>query len=174
MRPDYNGMRARYSEFYENWKNSYNLEEKLFKYLFSEVYNDLLSKNIRTFGDWLKYYSTDTNDFSEILRIVNSYYDKILAGRFDLVTWEERVIGFNSFAIYAIEMDVDMPRDNNTLQGKIMLTFTEIVLNYGLVLKGYLSVRGDILISDNKKCTFYTVWTGSGYKIDQPITLFKS
>jgi hypothetical protein len=173
MRPDFNGMRARYSEFYVNWKDTRDLEDKLFMYLFSEVYNDLLSKDIKTFGDWLKYYSTDTNDFSEVVKIVNSYYDKILTRDFDNVTWEERVIGFNSFALYAMEMDIDVPRETS-LQGKIMLLFTEIVMNYDLVLKGYLSVRGEILISDHKKSQFYTVWTGSGYAIDQPITLFKS
>lgn len=165
-------LRERYIEFYNNWSTSHNLEEKLFKYLFSEVYNDLLSRNIKTLGEWLKYYSTDGNQFNEIVSYVNSYYEKILSGRLEDVTFEERLLGFNAIALYALEMDIDFPRDNNRLQGTIMASFIEIVMNYDLVLKGYLSVKGDLLIHDRKRCTFYSVWEAGKIRKEVPINLF--
>jgi hypothetical protein len=172
MRPDYNGFRERYLEFFRNWETAYNLEEKLFRYLLSEVYNDLLSKNIKTLGDWLKFYSNDSNDFSVIVKHCNSYYEKILRGEFDKVSFEERLIGFNAFAVYMIEMDIDLPKNDTKLQGFLMATLIETVLNYDLFLKGYLSLNGNPHISNRKSIRFYSVWEAGGVRKEQPITLF--
>lgn len=166
------GIRERYVECYKTWENTYNLEERLFKCLFSEVYNDLVSKKIKTLADWLNYYSTDTNNFSEVVKLVNSYYEKILGSRLDEVTFEEKLIGFNALVLWELEMDVELPRGNTSLQGTIMASFMEIIVNYDLVLKGYLSVKGDILISDRKQYTFYTEWIAGNIKKELPITLF--
>lgn len=155
MKLDTIDIQKRYMQFYENWQEVPNIEVKLFSFLFSEIYNDLIEKNIKTLDDWLKYYSTDKNDFSEIVKLVNSYHEKILTCQFDNVSFNEKVLGFNSFALYAREMDIDIPNDS-IFQGKIMATFMEFVLHYDLVLKGYLSVKGDIFVSDSKKSIFYT------------------
>ena len=171
MKPDYIGIQERYVQFYENWQETPNIEANLFSFLFSEVFNDLADKNIKTLSDWLKYYSTDDNDFSEIVKIVNSYHDKILMGRFDDVTFPEQILGFNAFALYAREMDIDIPRDT-TFQGKIMATFMEFVMHYDLVLKGYLFVKGNILISDRKQCVFYSEWIAGSQRKELQITSF--
>lgn len=171
MKPDYIGIQKRYVQFYENWQEAPNIEAKLFSFLFSEVYNDLVEKNIKTLSDWLKYYSTEDNDFNEIVKLVDSYHEKILMGQFEKVTFAEKVLGFNSFALYAREMDIDIPKDT-TFQGRIMATFMEFVRHYDLVLKGYLSVKGDILVSDRKKSTFYSEWIAGSVKKELQITSF--
>jgi hypothetical protein len=171
MKPDYIGIGKRYVQFFDNWQKSPNIEAKLFSFLFSEVYNDLLDKGIETLEDWLKYYSTDDNDFSEIVKLVTSYHDKILMAQFDQVTFAEKVLGFNAFAIYVREMDIDIPK-NTVFQGKIMATFIEFVMYYDLVLKGYLSVKGDMLISDRNKCKFYNERSAGNVKKELQITSF--
>lgn len=172
MKQNDNGIRERYIIFYQNWSNADNLEGRLFKYLLAEVHNDLIEKDIKTFADWLKYYSTDTNDFNKIVNLANSYYEKILGGKLDDVTFEERLLGFNSLALYALELDIEFPKDSTRLQGTIMASFIEIILNYDLVLKGYLSVKGDILIHNKKQCTFYSVWSAGNVRKEVPINLF--
>jgi len=169
MKPNYFGIQKKYVQFYENWHESPNIEEKLFSFLFSEIYNDLVEKNIKTLSDWLKYYSTDSNDFNEIVKHVDSYHEKILMSQFDNVTFAEKILGFNSFALYAREMDIDIPK-NTAFQGKIMGTFMEFVRYYDLVLKGYLFVKGDILVSDPNKSTFYSEWIAGSVKKQLQIT----
>lgn len=171
MKPDYIGIQERYVQFYNNWQETPNIETKLFSFLFSEVYNDLVEKNIKTLSDWLKYYSTEKNDFNEIVKLVNSYHEKILMSQFDQVSFAEKILGFNAFVLYAREMDIDIPRDT-TYQGIIIATFMEFVMHYDLVLKGYLSVKGEILISDRKQCKFYSEWIAGSMKKELQITSF--
>ncbi len=40
------------------------------------------------------------------------------------------------------------------------------------VEKTYLSMKGEILLSDRNRCQFYSVWSGGEYKREMPIILF--
>lgn len=154
MNLNFNDIQSKYNEFYENCESLPDLETRLFNFLFSEIYNDLSSKEIKTLEDWLKYYSTDGNNLNEIVQLCNSYYEKVVQGNFELITFEEKVLGFNSLVLYAIEMDAEFPQESMSFRGNILATFFEIVYRYNLVLQGYLSVRGQILISNRSQCEF--------------------
>lgn len=166
-----NNIKAKYVAFYDNSEALPNIEDSLFKFLFNEIYTDIQYKKIQNFHDWLKYYSTDGNDFEPISKLASSYYEKVLQQKFDDITFEEKVLMFNALALYSIEMDVDAISSEH-FRGKILLTFIEIIEHYKLVIAGYLSLKGQILISDRNKCTFYSVWSADGVEKETPITLF--
>lgn len=164
-------IKARFAAFYESSESLPNIEEKLFKFLFNEIFNDLRSKNVKSFHDWLIYYSTEGNDINDVSILCQSYLEKVLQKRSDEITIEEKVLMFNALALYSIEMDIE-PVDNSNLRGKIFQTFIEIIEHYKLVQLGYLSMKGQILISDRNKCTFYSVWSAGGVVKETPINLF--
>jgi hypothetical protein len=166
-----NNIKARYAAFYDNSAALPDIEDSLFKFLFNEILIDIRSKNIRNFHEWLKYYSTDGTDFEPICKLASSYYEKVLQQKFDDIIFDEKVLMFNALALYSIEMDVD-PVEDARFRGTIFQTFIEIIEHYKLVLGGYLSLKGQILISDRNKCTFYSVWSANGVNKETPITLF--
>jgi len=145
-------------------------EDKLAKFLFSEIFNDLQSKGIKNFQDWLVYYSTQTNDFQEIVKLVESYYYKAIRQELVAITIEEKIMAYNAVALYSIEMDVDMPVGR--FAGSIINIFIEIIRHYNLVLKGYLLLKGNILISDRNQSKFFSVWEAGNVRKEIPITLF--
>lgn len=149
-----------------------DLESRISNFLFSQIINDLKDKGIKTFGEWLKYYSTEGNDFEEVVVMSEAYYYKALRRDFDSISLEEKILVYNAIALYCIEMDIERP--TGKLFGMIINTFIEIVRHYNLSIKGYLSLKGDVLISDRSKSQFYSVWSnGSTFKREMPITLFK-
>lgn len=168
---DFVTMGVKYVQFYRNCGEMPDFEEKSYNFLFSEIMNDFDEKGIKNTGDWLKYYSTDGNDFDEIARLAELYYERVLKAEYDLIDFGERMVAFHGIVLYAKEMDVEIPSNNIRLKGKIIANLIEIIRLYVLYLKGYLSVRGEILVSDTSKMTFYNVWKGSGIEKEMPITL---
>lgn len=157
--------------FYQNTITMPDIEERMDDYLFGEIYNDFQEKGIKSFGDWLKYYSTDGNNFQDIVDVTEAYYFKALTEKFDNITIEEKIIAHNALALYSLEMDIDKPRGR--LIGTIISTFIEIVRHYNLYIKGYLLMRGNVFISDRTKTKFFSVWSnGSTFNKEMPITLF--
>jgi len=156
--------------FYDDNISVPDLDTRMSNFLFSEVVNDLLEKGIKNFGDWLKYYSTDGNDLDDIVTLTESYYYKALKRDLDGISMEEKILIYNAIALYSIEMDIDKPEGK--IMNTVILTFIEIVRHYALFIKGYLSMKGDLLISDRSKSQFYTVWNAGSYKREMPITLF--
>jgi len=156
--------------FYDDNISVPDLDTRMSNFLFSEVVNDLLEKKIKNLGDWLKYYSTDGNDLDDILVLTESYYYKALRRDLESISMEEKILIYNAIALYSIEMDIEKPEGK--IMNTVILTFIEIVRHYGLFVKGYLSMKGELLISDRSKSQFYTVWEGGSFKKELPITLF--
>lgn len=133
--------------------------------------NDFIETGIKDFNDWLVYYSTEGNNFEDIVKLIESYYYKALRQDLSSVTIEEKVLVFNAIALYCTEMDVERPRGQ--LFSKIIYTFIEIVRHYNLHLKGFLSLKGKVLISNRSESKFFSVWSnGSESPKEIPITLF--
>lgn len=158
--------------FYEDNSTMPDIETRMTNFLFSAIINDLQEKDIKSFGDWLKYYSSDGNSFEDIVSLTESYYFKALKRELNVITMEEKVLIHNAIALYSLEMDIEMPKGN--ILNTVILTFIEIIRHYNLFLKGYLSLRGKIMISDRSKTEFYTVWSGGSFKKELPINLFSS
>jgi hypothetical protein len=158
--------------FYNENIGMSDLETRITNFLLSEIINDLMEKNIKTFGEWLEYYSKNSDSFDEVVNLSDSYYVKVLKQELPQITLEEKVLVYNAIALYCVEMDVDRP--TGKLFGKIVGTFIEVLRHYNLYIKGYLSLRGDILISDRSKTEFYNVWSdGNTFNKEIPVTLFK-
>jgi len=171
MKSNIDQIKERFNAFYADTINaSPDREDKLAKFLFSEICNDLQEKKIKSFQDWLVYYSTQTNEFDEIVKLVESYYYKALRQDLNAITLEEKIMAYNAVSLYSIEMDVDMPVGR--FAGSIISIFIEIIRHYNLVLKGYLQLKGNILISDKNKSQFFSVWDAGNVKKEIPITLF--
>lgn len=162
-------IKENFINFYNEYMELPDIENKLNNFLFSELINDFNDKKINNFGDWLKYYSTE-NDFSEIVTLTESYYYKALSKNFNDVTLEEKILMHMAVALYSREMDIDRPQGQ--IINTIIMTFIEVIRHYNLLLDGYLSLKGDILISDRNRCQFYSVWSGGNYKKEMPIILF--
>jgi hypothetical protein len=167
----FNPIKRKLSEFYQENMTMPDVEECMSNFLHSEIINDLLEKNIRNCEDWLKYYSSNGNNFEDIVNLTEGYYFKALQQDYDNINLEEKVLAFNVVALYCIEMDIEKP--TGRLVGTIISSFIEIVRHYNLFLKGYLSMRGEVLISNRTKVEFYSLWTnGSTFVKEMPITLF--
>lgn len=155
--------------FYLDSKDMPDLETRLSEFLFSEIVNDLIDRNIHSFHDWLRYYS---NDFKEITTLIEGYYENALKRNYEDISFTEKILIYNAIALYSIEMNVEKPV--GLLANEVIHTFIEIIRHYDLFLKGYLSVDGEILISNRNKCRFYSLWETSTMKKEIPITLFNS
>lgn len=164
------GMKV--ESFYLDCIDMPDIESRLGKFLFSEIVNDLNDRKIENLGDWLKYHSTNVEDFNEIVTLSEGYYYKALKRDLDSITFDEKILIYNSIALYSIEMDVEMP--TGVLLSNVIQTFIEIIRHYDLFLKGYLSLEGEILISNRTKCRFFSNWETSTFKKKMPITLFAS
>jgi hypothetical protein len=147
-----------------------DLDTHMSNFLFSEVVNYLHDKSIKDLGDWLRYYSTDGNYLDNIVVLTESYYYKALRGDLESISMEEKILIYNAIALYSIEMDIDKPEGK--IINTVILTFIEIIRHYNLFVKGYLSMKGDLLISDRNKSQFYSVWNAGSIKKEIPITLF--
>lgn len=158
--------------FYLDCMDMPAIESRLKKFLFSEIVNDLKDRKIENFSDWLKYYSRNKEDFNEIVTLSEGYYYKALKRDLENITFEEKILIYNSLALYSIEMDIEMP--SGVLINNVIETFIVINRYYNLFLKGYLSVEGEILISNRTKCSFFNHWEASSFKKKIPITLFTS
>ena len=165
-----NNIKEKLINFYDDNISVPDLDTRMFNFLFSEVVNDLLDKNINNLGDWLRYYSTDGNDLDDIVVLTESYYYKALRRDLESISMEEKILIYNAIALYSIEMDIDKPEGK--IMNTVILTFIEIVRHYSLFVKGYLSMKGDLLISDRSKSQFYSVWDAGSIRKEMPITLF--
>lgn len=166
-----NNIGMKVESFYLDCIDMPDLETRLSNFLFSEVVNDLKDRNIHSFGEWLKYHA-EGNNFPEITTLSEGYYYKALKRDYLNISFDEKILIFNAIALYSIEMDVERPVGQ--LLNDVILTFIEIIRHYDLFLKGYLSVDGEILISDRTKCRFFSTWETATFKREMPITLFKS
>ena len=166
-----NTIKIKLFKFYEDNAALFDIDVRMSDYLFSEIYNDLKGKGINTFGKWLNYYSTNGNNFYDVVVMSENYYYKALKSDYNAISLEEKILVYNAIALYAIEMDVDKPKGK--ILGTIINTFIEVVHHYNLLLKKYLLMDGEILISDRNRCHFYSLWTfGSNIKKEMPVTLF--
>lgn len=171
MTKGFKDITSRLKEFYDNTIDMPDMEARLGDFLYKEIMNDFLEKKIKNFNDWLKYYSTEGNDFEDVVKLTESYYYKVLRKDLINISMEEKVLIYNAIALYCTEMDVDRP--TGTLFNKIIGTFIEIVRHYNLFLKGFVSLKGEISISDRTKTKFFSVWSnGDSFKKEVPITLF--
>jgi hypothetical protein len=161
-------IKEKFTSFYENCVENHDAENKLFNFLFSEIYNDLTEKGIGNFSEWLEYYSK--SNFDLIIELADGFYYKALRSEYDQITFEEKLMAFNAVALYSIEMECE-PISGH-FRGKIIGVFIEVIRHYNLVLKGYLSLSGEILISDPKKYMFYTMWSAGAINKKMPIILF--
>jgi hypothetical protein len=163
-------IKDRLRAFYNDGMSLPDIESRMGDFLNKELMNDFIEKKIKNFQDWLKYYSTEGNNFEDIVRLTESYYYKVLRQDLLSITLEEKVVIYNAIALYCTEMDVEKP--TGSLFNKIVRTFIEIVRHYNLYLKGFVSLRGEVSISNREKIQFFSVWKDASYTKEVPITLF--
>ena len=156
-------------DFYEDNIDMPDLEIHMTNFLYSKIVNNLKKMKINNFGDWLELHRED--NLEEILTMCESYNLKAMRSEVEYISLRERVLIYNAVALYGIEMDVDRP--TGKLMSTIIYTFIEVIRCYNLFIKGYLSLRGELLISDRKKFQFYNVWGGGSVKKEVPVNLFK-
>jgi hypothetical protein len=141
------------------WANNAELQEidqKMITFLVNEIITDLKEKKINNFHEWLVYYSTDGNDFVDIVSNVEQYYRLVSEKRFDDISLEMKVIMYNAVALYCVEMGYDDVPEGELLS-MILQYFIQIVDKYELYRAGNLKLKGEISISNNKSYQFLNV-----------------
>jgi hypothetical protein len=141
--------------FWANNAEVQDIDRKMITFLVNEIIVDLKEKKINNFHEWLIYYSTNGNDFVDIITNVEKYYSLVSEKKYDEISLDMKVIMYNAVGLYCVEMGYDDVPEGELLS-MIIQYFIQIVDKYELYRAGNLKIKGEISISNNKSYQFLT------------------